>query len=122
MLQPNMSAILSVKKYVNSVQAYVYVKDVARAHVLLYKAPSASGRYICGESIFFHRGEVCEILAKQFPEYLVPNECSDKVNPRAKAYTFSNQKLKNIGMKNYVHPKECIYETIKSPRQERKKE
>ncbi|KAL8138599.1 hypothetical protein V2J09_004600 [Rumex salicifolius] len=34
----------STNKYVNSVQAYVHVKDVALAHLLVYETPSASGR------------------------------------------------------------------------------
>ncbi|KAL8138600.1 hypothetical protein V2J09_004601 [Rumex salicifolius] len=34
----------STNKYVNSVQAYMHVKDVALAHLLVYETPSASGR------------------------------------------------------------------------------
>ncbi|KAH9715796.1 Cinnamoyl-CoA reductase 1 [Citrus sinensis] len=32
------------------------LKDVALAHILLYETPSASGRYLCAESVL-HRGE-----------------------------------------------------------------
>lgn len=63
----------SAKTYANSVQAYVHVKDVALAHILVYETPSASGRYICAESVL-HRGEVVEILAKFFPEYPIPSK------------------------------------------------
>lgn len=63
----------SAKTYANSTQAYVHVKDVALAHVLLYETPSASGRYLCAESVL-HRGEVVEILAKFFPEYPIPTK------------------------------------------------
>ncbi|KAJ6702319.1 putative proteinD DEPENDENT EPIMERASE/DEHYDRATASE [Salix koriyanagi] len=55
----------SVKTYANSVQAYVHVRDVALAHILVFETPSASGRYICSERML-HRGEVVEILAKFF--------------------------------------------------------
>ncbi|KAH7564652.1 hypothetical protein JRO89_XS09G0002100 [Xanthoceras sorbifolium] len=61
----------SAKTYANSVQAYVHVRDVALAHILVYEAPAASGRYLCAESVL-HRGDVVEILAKFFPEYPIP--------------------------------------------------
>ncbi|KAL1823153.1 hypothetical protein ACET3Z_009931 [Daucus carota] len=102
----------AVKTYANSVQAYVHVNDVAAAHVLLFENPSAAGRYICSESSL-HRGEVVEILAKFFPEYPVPTKCSDEIKPRAKALTFSNQKLKDMGL-DFVPVKQCLYETVKS--------
>ncbi|KNA10319.1 hypothetical protein SOVF_145500 [Spinacia oleracea] len=91
----------SAKKYANSVQAYVHVRDVALAHILMYETPSASGRYLCAESIL-HRGDVCDILQK----------CSDEVNPRAEAYKFSNQKLKDLGLE-FTPVKQCLYDTVK---------
>lgn len=63
----------SAKTYVNATQAYVHVRDVALAHILVYETPSASGRYICAESSL-HRGELVEILAKFFPEYPIPTK------------------------------------------------
>ncbi|KAG6787870.1 hypothetical protein POTOM_003915 [Populus tomentosa] len=80
LLQPTVNASIghilkyltgSAKTYANSVQAYVHVRDVALAHVLVFETPSASGRYICAERML-HRGEVVEILAKFFPEYPIP--------------------------------------------------
>ncbi|KAG9150911.1 hypothetical protein Leryth_003034 [Lithospermum erythrorhizon] len=82
LLQPTVNASIvhvlkyltgSAKTYVNAVQAYVDVRDVALAHILLFETPSASGRYLCAESVL-HRGEVVEILAKFFPEYPVPTK------------------------------------------------
>jgi cinnamoyl-CoA reductase len=64
----------SAKTYVNAAQAYVDVRDVAEAHVRVYEAPSACGRYICAEGTTLHRGELCRILGKLFPEYPVPNK------------------------------------------------
>ncbi|KAJ0699408.1 putative cinnamoyl-CoA reductase [Helianthus annuus] len=70
LLQPTVNASIihilkyltgSAKTYANSVQAYVDVRDVALAHILLFETPSASGRYLCAESVL-HRGEVVEIL------------------------------------------------------------
>ncbi|XP_057967578.1 cinnamoyl-CoA reductase 1-like [Malania oleifera] len=121
LLQPTVNASIihilkylngSTKTYANSVQAYVHVRDVAYAHILLYETPSAAGRYLCAESVL-HRGEVVEILAKLFPEYPIPTKCSDEVNPRKQAYKFSNQKLKDLGFE-FVPVKQCLYDTVKS--------
>ncbi|XP_009594427.1 cinnamoyl-CoA reductase 1-like [Nicotiana tomentosiformis] len=121
LLQPTVNASVlhilkyltgSAKTYANSIQAYVHVKDVALAHILLYETPSASGRYICAERVL-HRGDVVEILAKFFPEYPIPSKCSDETRPRAKPYKFTNQKLKDLGLK-FTPVKQCLYETVKS--------
>ncbi|GAV72360.1 Epimerase domain-containing protein [Cephalotus follicularis] len=121
MLQPTVNASImhilkylngSAKTYANSVQAYVHVRDVALAHILLFETPSASGRYLCAESVL-HRGEVVDILAKFFPEYPIPTKCSDEKNPRKEPYKFSNQKLKDIGLE-FTPVKQCIYDTVKS--------
>ncbi|KAL0342180.1 UNVERIFIED_CONTAM: Cinnamoyl-CoA reductase 1 [Sesamum calycinum] len=121
LLQPTVNASVlhilkyltgSAKTYANSIQAYVHVKDVALAHVLLFEAPAASGRHLCAESVL-HRGEVVEILAKFFPEYPIPSKCSDEKNPRKKAYKFSNQKLKELGLE-FTPVKQCLYDTVKS--------
>ena len=39
--------------------------------------------------------------------------CSDEVNPRAKPYKFTNQKLKDLGLE-FTPVKQCLYETVKS--------
>ncbi|KAA8540543.1 hypothetical protein F0562_024538 [Nyssa sinensis] len=102
----------AAKTYSNSVQAYVHVKDVALAHILVYETPSASGRYLCVENSL-HRGEVVEILTKFFPKYPIPTKCSDETNPRAKPYKFTNQKLKDLGLE-FTPVKQCLYDTVKS--------
>lgn len=121
LLQPNVNASIvhvlkyltgSAKTYANSVQAYVHVRDVALAHILVLETPSASGRYLCAERVL-HRGDVVDILAKLFPEYPVPTKCSDEKNPRVKPYKFSNQKLKDLGLE-FTPVKQCMYETVKS--------
>ncbi|CAA0816396.1 Cinnamoyl-CoA reductase 2 [Striga hermonthica] len=102
----------SAKTYANSIQAYVHVKDVALAHLLLFQTPEASGRYLCAESVL-HRGDVVEILANLFPDYPIPTKCSDEKNPRKKPYKFSNQRLVDLGME-FTPVKQCLYETVKS--------
>ncbi|TYK27022.1 cinnamoyl-CoA reductase 2-like [Cucumis melo var. makuwa] len=91
---------------------YVHVKDVAKAHLLVYETPSAFGRYICVETML-HRGELVDILAKFFPEYPIPTKCSDQVNPKKKPYKYSVKKLEDLGME-FIPVKQCIYETVKS--------
>ncbi|CAA2988726.1 cinnamoyl- reductase 1-like [Olea europaea subsp. europaea] len=121
LLQPSLNASVlhimkyltgSAKTYANSIQAYVHVKDVALAHILLFETPSASGRYLCAESVL-HRGEVVEILTKFFPEYPIPTKCSDEINPRKKPYKFSNQRLKDLGL-DFKPVKQALYDTVKS--------
>ncbi|KAM1114065.1 cinnamoyl-CoA reductase 1-like [Malus sylvestris] len=121
LLQPTVNASIihilkyltgSTKTYANSVQAYVHVRDVALAHILVYETPSAGGRYLCAESVL-HRGDVVEILAKFFPEYPIPNKCKDNGKPRAEPYKFTNQKLRDLGLE-FTPVKQALYETVKS--------
>ncbi|KAL6334816.1 hypothetical protein AAG906_021784 [Vitis piasezkii] len=86
LLQSTVNAsIIHILKYLTG-SAKTY--DVALAHILVFEAPSASGRYLCAESML-HRGDVVEILAKFFPEYPIPT--------KAKPYKFSNQKSRESG-------------------------
>jgi cinnamoyl-CoA reductase len=80
-LQPTVNASLmhllkyldgSAKTFANAVQAYVHVRDAAAAHVRVFEAPAAAGRYMCSDAVL-HREDVVGILAKLFPEYPVPD-------------------------------------------------
>ncbi|KAF9688882.1 hypothetical protein SADUNF_Sadunf01G0034100 [Salix dunnii] len=57
------------------------LKDVALAHILVFKTPSASGRYICSERLLHH------------------GECSNEKNPRKQSYKLTNQKIKDLAIK-----------------------
>ncbi|XP_059073770.1 cinnamoyl-CoA reductase 1-like [Cryptomeria japonica] len=123
LLQPTMNASTahvlkyltgSAKTYVNATQVYVDVRDVARAHILLYETPSASGRYLCAERSL-HREELVDMLAQMFPQYPLPTKCSDEVNPRKVGYKFSNQKLKELGL-SFTLIKQCLADTVGSLR------
>nr|XP_018682240.1 PREDICTED: cinnamoyl-CoA reductase 1 isoform X2 [Musa acuminata subsp. malaccensis] len=94
-------------------QAYVDVRDVAEAHLRVYETAGAAGkRFICAERVL-HREDVVRILAKLFPEYPVPNKCSDEVNPRKKPYNFSDQQLRDLGLQ--CKPvSQSLYDTVKS--------
>ncbi|KAF0911434.1 hypothetical protein E2562_008308 [Oryza meyeriana var. granulata] len=102
----------SAKKYTNAVQAYVDVRDVAAAHVLVFESPGASGRYLCAERVL-HREDVVHILGKLFPEYPVPTRCSDEVNPRKQPYKMSNKKLQDLGLQ-FIPVSDSLYATVKS--------
>ncbi|CAO2044793.1 unnamed protein product [Urochloa humidicola] len=101
------------KDYVNESHAYVHVKDAAEAHVRVLEAPSAGGRrYVCAERTL-HRGELCRILAELFPEYPIPTRCKDEVNPPKKGYKFTNQPLKDLGIR-FTPVHEYLHEAVKS--------
>ncbi|TVU32845.1 hypothetical protein EJB05_24604 [Eragrostis curvula] len=101
------------KAYVNEAHAYVHVKDAADAHVRVLLEPRAGGRrYVCAERTL-HRGELCRILAQLFPEYPIPTRCKDEVNPPKKGYKFTNQPLKDLGIK-FTPVHEYLYEAVKS--------
>ena len=61
----------STNTYANSIQAYVDVRDVVDACILLYETPTSNGRYLCAESVA-HRGDVCRLLGELFPNYPIP--------------------------------------------------
>lgn len=101
----------STKTYKNLTQAYVDVRDVAEAHILVYETPSASGqRYLCAESNL-HRGDLTHMLAELFPHYPIPTKCSDEENPRKQPYKFSNQKLRDLGL-SFTPMKKCLADTV----------
>ncbi|TVU42330.1 hypothetical protein EJB05_08728, partial [Eragrostis curvula] len=102
----------SVKTYTDAAQAYVHVRDVAAAHLRVYEAPYAHGRYLCA-GLTMHRGEVCRILAKLFPEYPVPTECKGGAGETVKGCRFSSRRLTELGVE--VTPASlCLYDTVSS--------
>lgn len=48
----------------------VHVKDVAKAQVLLFESPAASGRYLCTNGIY-QFSEFAERVSKLFPKFPV---------------------------------------------------
>ncbi|KAL5981979.1 NADPH-cytochrome p450 reductase [Asimina triloba] len=102
----------STKTYVNAVQAYVDVRDVALAHLLVFESPTAAGRYLCGETCL-HRADVVQILSDLFPHYPIPTVCSDKIKAREGPYKLSSQRLKDLGMV-FTSISECLQETVES--------
>ena len=56
--------------YPNAVAAYTDVRDVARAHVLVYERPNARERYLCIGDVM-HRAQFSQLLHGLFPQYPV---------------------------------------------------
>jgi cinnamoyl-CoA reductase len=101
------------KAYVNESHAYVHVRDAAEAHVRVLLEPGAGGRrYVCAERTL-HRGDLCRILAQLFPEYPIPTRCKDEVNPPKRGYKYTNQPLKDLGIK-FAPAHEYLSEAVKS--------
>nr|CAB3482657.1 unnamed protein product [Digitaria exilis] len=92
-------------EYCKNTKSYVHVKDVAEAHARVYEEPTACGRYLCAGRTL-HRGEVCRILAKLFPEYPVPTECKGGCR-------FSSRRLAELGV-GVTPASLCLYDTVTS--------
>ncbi|CAO2187743.1 unnamed protein product [Urochloa humidicola] len=102
----------SVKTYTDAVQAYVHVQDVADAHARVYEDPDAWGRYLCAGRTL-HRGEVCRMLAKMFPEFPVPTECKGGAAKTKKGCRFSSRRLTMLGV-GVTPASLCLYGTVTS--------
>ncbi|KAM0822313.1 hypothetical protein ACQ4PT_071577 [Festuca glaucescens] len=94
----------------NAVAAYTDVRDVARAHVLAYERPDARGRYLCIGAVL-HRAHFLKLLKDLFPQYPLTAKCEDDSQPMAKPYKFSNQRLRDLGLK-FTPLTESLYETV----------
>ncbi|CAO2047072.1 unnamed protein product [Urochloa humidicola] len=96
--------------YPNAVAAYVDVRDVARAHVLAYERPGASGRYLCIGAVL-HRALLVAMLRELFPQYPVTAKCEDDGKPMAKPYKFSNKRVRDLGVE-FTPLKKSLYEAV----------
>lgn len=76
LLQPGLNASCAVLQQLlqgsKDTQEYhwlgaVHVKDVAKAQLLLFETPSASGRYLCTNGIY-QFGDFADKVSKLFPE------------------------------------------------------
>lgn len=79
LLQPSLNAscavLLQLLQGSQDTQEYhwlgaVHVRDVAKAQVLLFETPSASGRYLCTNGILQFR-DFAEKVSKLFPHFPV---------------------------------------------------
>uniref|UniRef100_A0A0E0NMN1 NAD-dependent epimerase/dehydratase domain-containing protein n=1 Tax=Oryza rufipogon TaxID=4529 RepID=A0A0E0NMN1_ORYRU len=98
------------KSYPNAVAAYVDVRDVARAHALVYERHDARGRYLCIGAVL-HRAQLLQMLMDLFPQYTIASKCDDKGKPMVKPYEFSNQRLKDLGLE-FTPLRKSLYDAV----------
>uniref|UniRef100_A0ACD5YQ63 Uncharacterized protein n=1 Tax=Avena sativa TaxID=4498 RepID=A0ACD5YQ63_AVESA len=103
------------KAYPNAVAVYTDVRDVARAHVLVYECPQAGGRYLCIGDVL-HRAQLVQLMKDLFPQYPVTDKLEDDGKPMARAYRFSNRRLKDLGLE-FTPLKDSMYDTVVSLQQ-----
>lgn len=79
LLQPSLNAscagLLQLLQGSKDTQDYhwlgaVHVRDVAKAQLLLFESPAASGRHICINGIYQY-GDFAKLVSKLFPEFPV---------------------------------------------------
>ncbi|XP_047078379.1 cinnamoyl-CoA reductase 1-like [Lolium rigidum] len=101
----------------NAVAAYTDVRDVARAHLLVYERrhDAPSSRYLCIGAVL-HRSRLVQLLGDLFPNYHVTAKCEDDGKPMARPYRFSNQRLRDLGLE-FTPIRESLYETVMSLKQ-----
>uniref|UniRef100_A0A0D6R743 NAD-dependent epimerase/dehydratase domain-containing protein n=1 Tax=Araucaria cunninghamii TaxID=56994 RepID=A0A0D6R743_ARACU len=104
-LPPDMNASMAMiirllsghkEEYRNFFMGCAHVRDIAKAQILLYETPSASGRHLCVESIA-HWSDFAELTAKLYPEYDVPKFTS-VTQPGLVRVKNAPKKLIDLGM------------------------
>lgn len=119
LLQPTLNtscaAILNLingaSAYPNATLGWVNVKDVAKAHILAYEVPTASGRYCLVERVA-HYSEIVKILQNLYPSLQLPQKCADD-QPFTPTYKVSNEKIKSLGI-DYISLETSLKETVES--------
>ncbi|KAK1621178.1 hypothetical protein QYE76_026695 [Lolium multiflorum] len=97
--------------YPNAVAGYTDVRDVARAHLLVYERPDARGRYLCIGEIL-HRAQFIHMLRGLLPDhYPVTTKYGDDGKPMVKPYNVSNQRLKDLGLE-FTPVRESLFQTV----------
>jgi len=101
--------------YLNAVAGYTDVRDVARAHVLVYERRDARGRYLCIGDLL-HRAHFLRLLKDLFPQYPVTAKSKDDGKPMVKPYNFSTKRIKDLGLE-FTPLHQSLYDTVISLQQ-----
>ncbi|KAJ6790653.1 cinnamoyl-CoA reductase 1-like [Iris pallida] len=97
--------------YPNASFGWVHVQDVAKAHILAYEVPTASGRYCLVESVA-HYSELVKIIHELYPALKLPQKCADD-KPFVPTYQVSKEKTQALGI-DYIPLETSLKETIES--------
>ncbi|XP_042061859.1 cinnamoyl-CoA reductase 1-like [Salvia splendens] len=89
----------------------VQVKDVAKAQLLLFETPKASGRYLCTNGIY-QFGDFAEKVASLFPEFPV-HRFTGETQPGLAACKDAAKKLIDLGL-NFSPVEDAVRETVLS--------
>ncbi|ONK55213.1 uncharacterized protein A4U43_UnF6340 [Asparagus officinalis] len=106
-----LNLIKGVSTYPNAAFTWVSVQDVAKAHILAYEVPTASGRYCLVERVA-HYSEIVKILQELYPSLQLPQKCADD-KPFMQTYQVSKEKTKGLGI-DYIPLKTSLKETVES--------
>ncbi|KAJ6853078.1 cinnamoyl-CoA reductase 1-like [Iris pallida] len=97
--------------YPNASLGWVHVQDVAKAHILAYEVPTASGRYCLVERVA-HYSELVKIIHELYPALKLPQKCADD-EPFVPTYQVSKEKTHGLGI-DYIPLETSLKETIES--------
>lgn len=120
LLQPELNASCAVLRQLlqgsKDTQEYhwlgaVHVKDVARAQVVLFETPAASGRYLCTNGIY-QFGDFAAKVSELFPEYPI-HRFTGETQPGLVACKDAAKRLINLGLV-FTPLEEAIQETVES--------
>merc|ERR1719285_1318945 len=104
-LPPDMNASMAMiihllngsnEEYRHFFMGCAHVRDIAKAQILLYETPSASGRHLCVESIA-HWSDFAELTAKLYPESNV-SKFTSVTQPGLLRVKNASKKLIDIGV------------------------
>ncbi|KAJ7516777.1 hypothetical protein O6H91_22G070300 [Diphasiastrum complanatum] len=121
LLQPNPTStiwvVLSLLRgdapiYPNTIIGFVHIDDVVKAHLLVYEAASASGRYICSERVS-HWRDVLELLRKKYPAYPITSKESEEKGHDI-PHIISTHKILRLGLPGFRTLEDMFDECIQS--------
>ncbi|KAJ6715597.1 putative proteinD DEPENDENT EPIMERASE/DEHYDRATASE [Salix viminalis] len=89
----------------------VHVKDVAKAQVLLFETPTASGRYLCTNGIY-QFGDFAARVSRLFPDFPV-HRFSGETQPGLTACEDAAKKLIDLGL-DFTPVEDSVRDTVES--------
>ncbi|XVF75111.1 hypothetical protein PTKIN_Ptkin13bG0161800 [Pterospermum kingtungense] len=120
LLQPNLNAscavLLQLLQGSDDTQEFhwlgaVHVRDVAKAHLLLFHSPSASGRYLCTNGIY-QFSQFAQTVSQLYPHYPV-HRFTGETQPGLVSSKDAAKRLMNLGLV-FTPVEEAIRETVDS--------
>ncbi|KAL6183963.1 hypothetical protein ACLB2K_045371 [Fragaria x ananassa] len=120
LLQPGLNAscavLLNLLQGSTDTQEYhwlgaVHVRDVAKAQVLLFETPAASGRYLCTNGIY-QFGDFADRVSKLFPQFPV-HRFSGETQPGLKGCKDAAKRLIDLGLV-FTPIEDAVRDTVES--------